>query len=314
MFLFDAEIAGRLAGRWLGGDSLSGTARRPVFIGSERNTDYTLKLTQRIALRLTRRYCDAIIANSNAGKRFQIRRLGVDAERVFVVHNGVDTTRFAPADAEHLRAELGIDPAAPVVGMFANFKRQKNHPMFFRMARRVRQRFPSARFLCVGAPLRDGLQGSDTYHRRMHAMIESMDLSVAVNCLGTRDDVTALYNLCDVTVLTSRREGTPNVLLESMACGVPVVATDVADNASIAPNGEVGFIVSYDDDSAMADRVADLLTDEENRRRLGVQARRHVREMFSLEALARKTAEVYDTVVRRRVGGEERFKALCGAT
>jgi glycosyltransferase involved in cell wall biosynthesis len=109
-----------------------------------------------------------------------------------------------------------------------------------------------------------------------------------------------VYNACDVTVLTSSREGTPNVLLESMACGVPVVATDVADNAHLVPDGRVGFIVPLGDTAALADRVCRLLEDAPRRREMGEAARAWVQREFSSAALARKTEAVYEDQLRRK--------------
>jgi glycosyltransferase involved in cell wall biosynthesis len=290
-FLLDAEIAARLAGRLFSNVAV---------IGSERNTDYRRKWQHSVALRLTRRCVDAIIANSNAGKRFQVRTLGIWPQKIFVVHNGVDTTRFRPGSASHLRKELGIPDQAPVIALFSSFKRQKNHAMFFRMAKRVRDRVPQARFLCVGDELHNGLQGSAEYRGEMLALMESLGLRDVVRCLGNRDDVVDLYNLCDVTVLTSSREGTPNVLLESMACGVPVVATNVADNALVVPDGRAGYVIPFDDDIAMSRRVQDLLTDPDARRRMGARARDWVVQEFSTGALAKKTVNVYQAVLSRK--------------
>ncbi|MFQ5494519.1 MAG: glycosyltransferase [Phycisphaerae bacterium] len=283
-FLFDAEIAARLAGRLWG---------RAAVIGSERNTDYRRKWRHTIALRLTAGCVDAVIANSQAGKRFQMRTLGLPDATLYVVRNGIDTERFAPRPADRSTVKLDWPDDAPVVGMFASFKRQKNHAMFFRMARRVLAVHPSTRFLCVGEALHRGLQGSDAYRRSMQTMIESLGLTEAVRCLGNHDDPVDLYNRCDVTVLTSKREGTPNVLLESMACGVPVVATDVADNAIIVPDGHVGHVVPFDDDAAMAARVAALLTHEPRRRAMGSAARRWVQTEFTTQKLADATLAVY---------------------
>jgi glycosyltransferase involved in cell wall biosynthesis len=90
------------------------------------------------------------------------------------------------------------------------------------------------------------------------------------------------------------------VLLESMACGVPVVATDVADNALVVPQGVVGYVVPYDDDTAMAERVSGLLARHAERREMGRAARAWVEREFSLAQLARKTGDVYRTVLDGR--------------
>jgi glycosyltransferase involved in cell wall biosynthesis len=295
-FLFDAEIAARLAGRLLA----------PVaVIGSERNTDYTRKWRHSIALRMTQHCADATIANSHSGKRFQIRTLGVPAHKLFVVHNGVDSEHFAPQQCDKLsclREELGFMSTAKIVGMFSSFKRQKNHSMFFRMAKRVLKVDPNVRFLCVGDELHRGLQGSDRYRGDMLTMVKDLGLSEAVTFLGNREDVVDLYGICAVTVLTSSREGTPNVLLESMACGVPVVATDVADNVIVVRDGHTGYIVPYDDDREMARCVSQLLGNDAGRLAMGRAARDWVGSNFSLNALRRKTIAVYEEVLRRRQG------------
>jgi glycosyltransferase involved in cell wall biosynthesis len=172
--------------------------------------------------------------------------------------------------------------------------------MYFRMARQVLARIPGAAFLCVGGALHGGLQGSDAYEARMRGMVQEMGLRDRVRFVGNRDDLRPWYAACDVTVLTSRREGTPNVLLESMACGVPVVATDVADNALVVPDGRAGFVVPYDDDRAMAERVCALITQPDRRREMARQARAWVEREFSLARLAAKTSDVYREVLDRR--------------
>ncbi len=290
-FLIDAEIAGRLAGRMSG---------RVAVIGSERNTDYRRRFRHWLALRATGGMFDAIIANSNAGRRFQMRTMGIAADRIFVVHNGVDVDRFSRRAESRFRSALGLDGPAKVVGMFCSFKRQKNHAMYFRMAQRVLERQPGAVFLCVGSQLHGGIQASDVYQRRMRDMVDELKLAEAVRFVGNQDDVVDAYNACDLTVLTSEREGTPNVLLESMACEVPVVATDVADNAIVVPDGRVGYVVPLDDDGAMADRVSLLLGDDDGRRGMGEAAREWVSREFSMAALAAKTTAVYDEVLARR--------------
>jgi glycosyltransferase involved in cell wall biosynthesis len=175
-YLFDAEIATRLAAR------LAGV---PVVIGSERNTDYVLKRVQLAAYRATRRACDLVIANSRAGAAFNRRLLGHDAERYRVVHNGVDTKRFRPRDAAEARRKLGIGADEGVIGMFASFKAQKNHPLLFAASRQVLQRCPRTRFVFVGEQLHGGLHGSSEYRRRMDGLIE--EAGIRGQCLFHRE-------------------------------------------------------------------------------------------------------------------------------
>ena len=290
-FLFDAEMVARLA---------APRAGRPVVIASERNTDYRRPLLHEIGQRLTLGRFDLMIANSEAGKRFNIRTLGIEPRRIRVVHNGVDTQRFSPGPAEPLRRELGIAPDVPVVGMIAMFKRQKRHGDFFRMARRLLDTLGECRFVLAGEPLRDNQQGAADYHSEVRRLADELDVTRFCHFLGNRQDMPEVYRACDVVVLPSEREGTPNVLLEAMACGVPVVATDIADNAQIVPDGRGGWIVPLGDVATLSDRVATLLRDAALRRRFGQQARAWVCENYSVEQMVRKTAAIYQELLDRR--------------
>lgn len=296
-FLFDAEMAARLAAK------LAGV---PVVISSERNSNYHRPLMRSLCLRLTGSWFNAMIANSHAGKHFNIRTLGIREDRIHVVHNCVDVARFHPRDAAETRRKLGVPPGQPLIGMVASFKRQKNHLMFLRVAKQVIARFPEARFIGVGERLRadgpsmrslkSGARGhrqSCEYHGEIVRALDDLGLRDRCLFLGVRNDIVDLYNACDVTVLTSRHEGTPNVLLESMACGVPVVATDVSDNSYIVPDGRVGFLVTLDDVDAMSNRICELLDNPDRRARFSIAARAWVEREFSRAAMARKTADVY---------------------
>ncbi len=292
-YLFDAEIAARLAGR------LAGTR---VIVGSERNTDYTLKRRQLIAYRLTRNCVDVIVANSRAGADFNSRMLGHDPRLYRVVHNGVDTKRFCTGDGGAVRCELDIRPDEQVVGMFASFKQQKNQPLFLAAAKRVLGRFPKTRLLLVGEELYQGMHGSDEYRHGVYRLIDDLGLRERCVLPGNRDDVERLYRACDVTVLPSLFEGTPNVALESMACGVPVVATDVSDNSYIIPHGRVGYVVPPGDEDALAERICRLLENTAERLEMGQRAREWVAKEFSITRLAERTAEVYETALADKCG------------
>lgn len=302
-FLFDAEIIGRLAGR---------LTNVPAIVASERNSDYPPMPVKDRIHRLTRPFVDLMIANSYAGQRYAVGHLGFAAQRVAVVHNGVDTDRFAPGDRSHPRDRLGIPTDAAVVGMFASFKEQKNHAMYFRVARRILDRHPDTWFLCVSYvpwyPWRH--RTADTYHTSLHDLLVSAHLGDRLKILTDRNDVEQLYRACDVTVLTSRREGTPNVVLESMASGVPVIATDVADNSLILEGTSGGGVVPLDDDVAMADRVCRLLADTAARRAASSAARRAAVARHSLNLWASTIGTLYEQTYRRRL--ESRSSATNG--
>ena len=118
--------------------------------------------------------------------------------------------------------------------------------------------------------------------------------------LTNRSDVDDLYHACDMTVLTSDREGTPNVVLESMASGVPVVATDVADNALILDEASGGAVVPLGDDRALAEQVCRLLNDPAALSTAGTKARRSAVERFSLVRWASAIEALYEETWARK--------------
>ena len=177
--------------------------------------------------------------------------------------------------------------------MFASFKEQKNHQLLFRAARRVLQRLPQTRLLLVGDKLYGGMYGSDDYKRDMDRLVDELGIRERCLFLGNRHDVERLYSVCDLTVLPSLYEGTPNGALESMAGGVPVIATQVSDNAQIIPDGRVGYVIPLGDEVALCERICQLLEDNVRCRQMGREARAWVESEFSMARLVDKTTRVY---------------------
>jgi glycosyltransferase involved in cell wall biosynthesis len=283
-FLFDAELASRIAGR------LAGV---PVIVGSERNCDYKLKPIRQRFYNLTKSMQDWCVANSHAGAQFRRELLGYDDGQFAVVHNGVDIKRFKPADATMLRRSLGIAETDLVVGVFASFKAQKNHELFFRAIAQIIAAYSNLKLMLVGEELFGGMHGSAEHARMIQALVDQLGLREKCIFVGNKRNVEDYYPACDLTVLPSRHEGMPNVILESLACGVPVVATRVADNEILVPDGKVGFIVESEDAVGLATRIRELLDDSVLREKLGATARSWIVENFSADRMAEKMIAAY---------------------
>lgn len=292
-FLFGAEIAARLAAR---------LARVPVVIASERNADYVRPRRHTIALKATRGLFDVMVANSYVGREFNMRTLGLPGSRIEVVHNGVDVERFHPDRPAGLafRKQLGIPSDVPLIGMVGSYKRQKAQDVFLRMAARVAGAFPEARFLLVGEPVRDNYEATSRFQAEVRKLAEALKISDRCHFLGNQRDMNSVYNSCDCTALLSRREGTPNVVLESMACGVPVIVSDIADNAHIVLDGETGFVVLREDAEIAAAGALRMLRDGGLRRQMGEAARSRACDYFSLRIAAAKLEAIYTQCLSRK--------------
>lgn len=300
-YLFDAEIAARLAGL---------LARTRAIGNCERNADYKLKKIQSATYWLTKGLLDFCIGNSQAGCEFNQRALGNPKDMYYTIHNGVDTNRFQPRDSAQTRRDLGVDDDTFLIGMFGSFKEQKNHPMLFKAMPLILKAHPNTKLLLVGDQLAGGMHGSDEYKVNTLAMAKNLGLEPHCIFVGNRGDVEVLYPACDLTVLPSLFEGTPNVALESMASGVPIVATGVADNAVIIKDGSTGYIVTLHDHQQLADKVNLLLQDSPLRLTMGKQARQHMLDEYSCQRLAEKTASVYTDVLGHTKGAAAKLKSF----
>jgi glycosyltransferase involved in cell wall biosynthesis len=292
-FLFDADIAVRLAGV---------LAATPLVVNAETMSHYHVKRMQRWAACATRQLADLVVSNSQAGARHHAAQFGHGAAAYRLVYNGVDCVRFQPRDAAEARRALRLPPDAPVVGIFATFRPEKDHELFLDAAERVVQGRPATRLLLVGDEFSDGRLGSRRCKQSIERRIGELGWGDRVLMLGNRNDVEWLYPACDLTVLSSSSEGTPNAALESMACGVPVVVTDVGDSARVVLDGRTGFVVPPGDPIALAHHVLALLDDRPLRERMGAAARCWTAEQFSSQRQASCTEQVYRQALAARRG------------
>ena len=244
--------------------------------------DYTRRAMCRLESALAR-FADLIICNSGAGLAHLAER-GFPMSGVMVVPNGIDTERFSPNPilGRQFRAKWGVFREHYLVGLVARIDPMKGHADFLAAADLVRRRYADARFVVVG-------DGPDEQRRELRNMARELCLNDEVIWSGERLDIPAVLAALDLSVSASRLgEGCSNVLAESMACGVPCVATDVGDAAKII--GDFGWIVKPCDSVALAEGISTA----RDAHRAGVfnmcGARERIEREFSVNQLAERTA------------------------
>jgi len=235
------------------------------------------------------RYKDLIIAVSEGVRRNYLEKTGIAPDRVVTLHNGVDMSGFVDLKPDpSVRRELGIAPGERVVSVLARLVSQKRHLDFLEMAAQVKSRIPNVKFLIAGkGRLREQIEQKAT----------ELGISDRVVFAGHRNDVPQLLALTDVFVTCSDREGFSNAILESMAAGAPVVATDVGGNAEAIVTGRSGFIVPVGRPDILADRVTSLLADSGLRSRIAAGARERV-SLFTVESMCDATDLVYGEMLK----------------
>jgi glycosyltransferase involved in cell wall biosynthesis len=182
--------------------------------------------------------------------------LGVPDAAVRVVGNGVDSARFAPMPRGEARRALGLDDEAQVLVTVGGLVERKGFHRVIACLPELREEFPKLHYLCVGSA---GPEGD--FSARLKEQVAELGLGGCVHFLGALppDEVRRTVSAADVSVLATRNEGWANVLLEAMACGVPVVATDVGGNAEVVCREDLGTIVPFDDHAALVRALGDAL-------------------------------------------------------
>lgn len=264
-----------------------------VVIASVRDMGAYLTPAQQRVQRMVGRLAHRVVANSEAVRQWLIRE-GWDGCRISVIRNGIDLSRFQPQVGHPgLRRELGLPPGVPIVAVISRLSRVKGLDDFLEAAAMLAATRPDVHFLLVGES-----SGTERgYEHQIAAQAARLGLERRVVFAGLRLDVPALLSEVAVSVLPSLSEGLSNVLLESMATGVPMVATCVGGNAEAVEDGVTGLLVPPRQPSALAAAIGRLLDDQALAARLVQAGRRRVVEDFSMQAVARTTERLYLTLL-----------------
>lgn len=225
-----------------------------------------------------------IAANSRTAIKNAVT-LGARGERLFYLPNVVDTALFTP------QPRISNDGIRVItVGHMAPVKR---FDRFIRVLAEVRNR--------ASVPVRGTIVGDGPLRPSLESLAAALSLGPGdLEFFGAATEVRSLYSDADILVLTSDREGTPNVILEAMASGLPVVATRVGGLPDVVRHGETGFLVDRDDESSLIDAVLDLVQSREKRSAFGQSARQFVEENHALPRLAVELGRLYETVLTPR--------------
>jgi glycosyltransferase involved in cell wall biosynthesis len=196
-----------------------------------------------------------IIAVSDSLKRHAVA-LGVDADKIAVIGNGVDTAKFKRLDRRAARDKLGLAGDGPVLISVGALVERKGFHRVLRCLPQLRKRFPNLRYLIVGGPGPEGDYGAE-----LRRAVDELGLEDCVGFLGAiaQDALNVPLSASDVFVLATSNEGWANVFLEAMACGLPVVTTDVGGNAEVVADPRLGTVVPFGDSPRLAEALGEAL-------------------------------------------------------
>ena len=264
----------------------------PVLVCTAQNINEGGRLRE-ILYRLTDPLCDLTTQVSRAGLERYVRVGAVPAHKICLMPNGVDTVRFRP-DREArgiMRDALGLHDGFVWLAV-GRFERAKDYPNMLRAFAGVVARRPEARLIIAG-------QG--TLQREAEQLVAELRIADQVHFLGVRKDIPALMNAADAYVMSSAWEGTPMVLLEAGATGLPIVATAVGGNGEVVVDSQTGFLVPPGDSEALMQAMLCLMDlSPKERARMGRAGRAHVDANYSLERVVDQWEKLYTEVLLRK--------------
>jgi glycosyltransferase involved in cell wall biosynthesis len=227
-------------------------------------------------------------------------KAGLPTAKLRYIPQGVDLCRFTPVDEgqkRDIRADLGVSGDMKVVCFVGAVIPRKGVALLIDAWAEIQHRCPNTELIIVGPYEFDGTDENEGY---LQAFVQSLrqtisDKALNVRMVGRSDRVESFLQASDVFVLLSKSEGFGNVIIEAMACGIPVVATPMDGVASDTVEHDVtGYIVDTKSDIVTA--VESLLTDEAKRRAMGARARENTKRKFQLEHVAGMYCAVYDEI------------------
>jgi glycosyltransferase involved in cell wall biosynthesis len=255
----------------------------PVVIGSHRQLGDLLTPLQFRAQNAMLSWCDKVVCNSQAAAG-ALRRAGLNQRKLEIIPNGLPEESFT-ATQPAIEREAGVQR----IGFVSRMNDAgKNHELFLRVAAKLAPRFPSLQFVLAG----DGPQ-----RQHLEQVAHSLGVGRSILFLGDRRDIPAVLASFDVSVLPSRSESLSNVIIESMAAGLPVVAADAGGNCELIRDGETGVLVPLGDEEALGHAIERLLSDVELRREMGHRAREAALANYSVGKIRDRYQDLYRSLL-----------------
>ncbi len=230
-----------------------------------------------------------VTVNSKAVWNDVIRRDRIDPRKLVLIYNAIDPTPYelAPLARERKRQELGLKPEQMAVIVIANLIPYKGHSDLLSATALALREAPEMRLLVVGEDRGIG--------RHLERQASVLGIASAVKFLGQRWDSPELLAASELSILASHEEGFSNVILESMAAGLPVVATDVGGNREAILDGETGWLVPAKNPEVLAARIVDLLQAPSRARQWGEKGRARVKELFTVDKMVQEHLRLYES-------------------
>lgn len=271
----------------------------PVVLSSQRASRFLYTRHERFLLRVADLLVDAVVVNCEAMRRHMLNDLGASPDHLRICYNGLDTAQFQPLPKQRPPVLAG---ASLVIGVVCALRPEKGLPTLLEAFAKVVSGAPSLQ----RSGLRLAIVGSGPMLATLQEMSNRFGLQDRCHFEPSTADVALWLRAIDIFVLPSLSEALSNSLMEAMACGCAVVASQVGGNPELVSDGTTGLLFEAGNSSELADRLERLILEADLRIRFGIAASASVRERFSLDASVGRMEEIYEELLGRKpeTGGD----------
>lgn len=233
---------------------------------------------------------DAVVAISKQLLQYYRENPFVSGSKTYLIVNGIDLLRYKCTDRKMLKKELGFKRGDILIGMVANLRPEKNHKILISAFSILSRTLPDCHLMLVGLDCMDG---------EIQRYSKTMDMENRIHFLGPREDVDDLLNIFDVFCLPSANEGLPLTILEAMACGVPVVGSNVMGINEVINDNVNGLLFPDGDETALAEKIKMLAQDESLRSKLHRAGLAYVKKNYCLDDKIREYVGLFQKLLSR---------------
>lgn len=273
---------------WLYGAIAARIAGVKVVVHTEHSNLFSNQKRLMLAEKFLSKITDIIISDSEKVTQHLIDKQRISPQKIRTILNGIDIEKFQKEiNIKNKKRELGIKEGGLVIGIVARLEPIKDHLTLLDAFNRISKKIPEVVLVVVGdGSLRESLKNR----------IEKLKIGDKVYFLGVRNDISEIIRIFDIFVLSSLSEGLSLSLLEAMAVGLPVVATDVGGNPEVIVDGITGLLVPPNDPESMAKAIIEILSNEKLSREMGLAGRKKIEEKFSLERMTLEYIDIYKSL------------------
>lgn len=280
-FLFRANILARIAGYLTGVPIVISSVR--VMGGEKKYFHYVEMITSFMV--------DHYVAVSESVLRHIIDKSRISNEKISVIYNGVNIKSQDDLHEQNVKAPLTIENEDRILMTVGRLHEQKGHCYLIQAVSKVRKEFPKVKLLVAG-------EGEE--ENNLKKLVKSLDLTNEVIFAGLSSDIEGILPMAELFILPSLWEGLPNALLEAMAAGKPVVATNVGGIPEIVVHGETGILIPPRDPDALAIAIIDLLQNRLKAKDMGEAGRIRAGKRFSIYKMIEKTENLYQEFLKEK--------------